>query len=166
MERGSQRFEKKVKILKKIWIELLIKAVDEDLAKSKALCANKYCSKLRPEKPRAHGWRKRNMGGYKGFLCKSCTSAYDKGQFCQFCFKLYLNHTTEFSALDEKEWTQCEKCECWGHVDCLTKEHEGRYKKMKSEIASKNFKYICCDYNELSGKRKININKRVKYILT
>eukprot|EP00826_Nyctotherus_ovalis_P018035 TRINITY_DN1535_c0_g2_i2.p2 TRINITY_DN1535_c0_g2~~TRINITY_DN1535_c0_g2_i2.p2 ORF type:complete len:110 (+),score=0.99 TRINITY_DN1535_c0_g2_i2:92-421(+) len=99
------------------------------------------------------------MGGCKEFLCKECSFAYDKGQFCQFCFQLYLKDTAEFSTLDGKEWAQCEEfnqCGRWAHVNCLCRE----YKKMRTEIVSENFKYICCDCGEISGKRKMGGNKK------
>eukprot|EP00826_Nyctotherus_ovalis_P057546 TRINITY_DN7875_c0_g2_i1.p3 TRINITY_DN7875_c0_g2~~TRINITY_DN7875_c0_g2_i1.p3 ORF type:complete len:138 (-),score=16.53 TRINITY_DN7875_c0_g2_i1:110-523(-) len=97
---------------------------------------------------------KRNIRGRKEWLCELCTLAYDRKQYCEFCFQVYLESTADCSDLDGKEWAQCEargNCSRWSHVGCLAKEHG----KDEEEVVSAGFKYICrlCT-GKLGGKRR------------
>lgn len=150
------------KFHQRLWIKFLIKAVDEDISNQGVKCENKYCDKILPIKPRAHGWRRRILNGTKKWLCENCTPAYDNEQYCEFCYQLYIKDNLNPSSIDKKEWKQCEsskKCLRWVHKECLLKCHEIN----KSEISSK---YLCCSCNELlRGKRKANIGRpKIKHI--
>jgi hypothetical protein len=151
---NKRRSKQQNKIMQKTWIKLLIRAVEEDLAKEIQKCANTCCERVTPERPRAYGWRKRNIRGAKKWLCGVCTRAYDHSQYCEFCSQIYLDEAAEVAALDGEEWAQCEvaeQCNRWAHVKCLAK----ACRKNRSEIVSKNFKYICCDCNSgVYGKRR------------
>eukprot|EP00826_Nyctotherus_ovalis_P065466 TRINITY_DN9627_c0_g4_i3.p1 TRINITY_DN9627_c0_g4~~TRINITY_DN9627_c0_g4_i3.p1 ORF type:complete len:214 (-),score=12.15 TRINITY_DN9627_c0_g4_i3:149-790(-) len=150
------------KALQKTWINLLIQAVEEDLAKQRK-CANACCEALLPDKPRASNWRRRDIGGHKEWLCENCARAYDHCQFCEFCFQIYQDETAETAALDGEEWALCEgaeQCGRWAHVKCLAK----ACKKNRNEIISQNFKYVCGECSStLYGKRKRSIKKYCDY---
>ena len=146
------------KLLAKFWIQSLIRAFEEDLAKEAPKCENKYCAKIMPNEPKNYGWSQRLMNARNSWLCETCTLAYDSRQFCEFCFQIYLENTAEFSALDGKQWAQCEgneTCGRWAHVDCLGNE----YGKTIEEVMEPDFKYICCNCNiVLTKKRKMSLS--------
>jgi len=154
---NKRKLKEQDKTMQKRWIRLLIRAVEEDLARQIQKCGNICCEKILPERPRAYGWRKRNVRGSKEWLCKVCTQAYDHSQFCEFCSQIYLDETAEVAALDGEEWAQCEgaeQCDRWAHVKCLAK----ACKKNRNEIVSKSFKYICCGCNNAVYGRKKRTN--------
>lgn len=125
-------------------MQFIIRAIEEDLARGMPSCGNRYCGRLQPDEPRKEGWDQRAMGARYEWLCEPCALAYDHRQFCQFCFQIYLENTSEFTALDGKKWAQCEgaaTCERWAHVDCLA---EACNKKV-DEVIDESFKYICCN---------------------
>eukprot|EP00826_Nyctotherus_ovalis_P010373 TRINITY_DN12740_c0_g2_i4.p1 TRINITY_DN12740_c0_g2~~TRINITY_DN12740_c0_g2_i4.p1 ORF type:complete len:191 (-),score=20.17 TRINITY_DN12740_c0_g2_i4:216-788(-) len=137
----------------KTWLLLLARAADEDLARHAFKCANDFCCSSRPRNGKSAGWRKRGANGGKKWLCDKCSAAHDAGQYCEFCAQLYLERTLEFSALDGKEWAQCEEfevCNRWAHVECLAKAH----KTIRAEVISDNFKYLCCGCRGKSGSKK------------
>lgn len=139
----------------KTWIRLIIRAVEEDLAKTLPKCANRYCNKVRPKDAKAQGWNKRTVLGRKEWFCETCSAACAARQFCESCHQLYLEKTFESSALDGKEWAQCEGKGCgrWAHVECLEK----LFKKTREQVVADNFSYFCC-----SCRGKTNGRKRAK----
>lgn len=144
------------KVQAKTWIELIVRAVEEDLAKTAIKCGNKYCSQVKEEGERMSSSSKRETQRKKEWLCSVCTNAYDQKQFCEFCSQIYLENTNELSALDGKEWAQCEDCERWTHVDCLGRE----YNKTRDEVVAASFKYICCECNDKVNKKRKRRNSR------
>jgi len=119
---------------------MLIRAVEDDLAKQAPKCANQCCGKRQPKKAQNHGWKRRSMAGHKKWLCEGCSRAYDNKQYCEYCAQIYLKSNLEYSGLDGKEWAQCENCYRWAHVDCLRK----KYKMKREEVIADTFKYTCC----------------------
>ena len=162
---NSTKTEFDSKIVAKTWIELLIRAIEEDTSKKAPKCCNKFCVQPLPINPKKHGWGQRDLGVHQEWLCKICISAYDKNQFCEFCYQIYIENTSEFCALDGKEWALCEGnelCGRWAHVDCLA----NAYNKSVEEIMAEDFKYFCCNCEiKLSKKRKANTNKYLTYII-
>lgn len=123
------------------------------MGKKGTKCGNRYCVQVRQTKERINGNNKREIQGRKEWLCNVCLGAYDRKQFCEFCSQIYLENTGEASALDGKEWAQCEgldECGRWTHVECLGK----RYKKTRDEVVADTFKYICCGCNEKTNKKR------------
>ena len=57
------------KIEVKSWIQAIIRAIEEDLARRAPKCANRCCSKILPIQPKAFGWKKRMFLGRKEWLC-------------------------------------------------------------------------------------------------
>lgn len=153
-----RRTKRSKKTLQKTWINLLIRAVEEDLARQRK-CANACCEALQPKNPRASSWRRRDISGHKEWLCENCARAYDHCQFCEFCFQIYQDETAETAALDGEEWALCEgaeQCGRWAHVKCLAR----ACKKNRNEIISQNFKYVCGECsNALYGKKRRSIKK-------
>eukprot|EP00826_Nyctotherus_ovalis_P047413 TRINITY_DN5448_c0_g2_i8.p1 TRINITY_DN5448_c0_g2~~TRINITY_DN5448_c0_g2_i8.p1 ORF type:complete len:177 (+),score=52.16 TRINITY_DN5448_c0_g2_i8:654-1184(+) len=147
------------KLRTKTWIQLIVRAVEEDLARKAVKCGNKYCTQVKQRGEKVRGCDKREVGGRKEWLCNACVAAYDRKQFCEFCSQIYLENTGEASALDGKEWAQCEgpeECGRWAHVECLGK----RYRKSRDEVVAATFKYLCCGCNEkASGKRGSKANR-------
>ena len=91
------------KIEVKSWIQAIIRAIEEDLARRAPKCANRCCSKILPIQPKAFGWKKRMFLGRKEWLCDLCCHAYDNNQFCEFCCQIYLQINLEYFGLDGKE---------------------------------------------------------------
>lgn len=147
------------KILTRTWMQFIIRAIEEDLARGMPSCGNKYCGRLQPDDPKGQGWDQRMFAIKKEWLCETCILAYDHKQFCEFCFQIYLENTSEFSALDGKGWAQCEGdvvCGRWAHVDCLAE----AYHKKVEEVVDENFKYVCCNCKTvIPKKRKASINR-------
>ena len=138
----------------KIWINQLTKAFEYDLTKQAPKCFNKWCIQLRPKEAMNCGWKKRSIQGRKEWLCSMCSQAYDAKQFCEFCFQIYLKNSFENSALDGKEWAQCEGqafCKRWAHVDCISK----YYGKTREEVVADEFKYFC-NGCRVTGRKRIN----------
>lgn len=131
---------------------MIIRAVEEDLAKQAATCANQCCGKARPKLPESLGWKRRTMKSGKRWLCEACSRAFDAKQYCEFCTQIYLKSNLESSGLDGKEWAQCEgpyKCSRWTHVDCIAKRH----KMTRKQVVADTFKYWCCGCRAKSAKR-------------
>ena len=153
-ERLKQRghaFDKK--IVRKTWVQLIVRAIEEDLARGMPSCGNNYCGRLQTNEHRKEGWEQRDFDAKKEWLCMTCVKAYDHKQFCEFCFQIYLENTSEFSALDGKGWAQCEgntMCERWAHVDCLAEV----YNKKVEEVVDENFKYVCCNCKTTTSKKR------------
>jgi hypothetical protein len=137
----------------KVCIDLLIRAVEEDLGRGAKKCANTYCEIIQQfgVKPETN---ERDIRGLKEWLCDSCVQAYDRNQFCEFCRQIYLDSVNEAAALDGEEWAQCEAsedCRRWVHVRCLA----AKLNKTREMIMAESFKYKCCTYNvKFTGKRK------------
>lgn len=132
------------RVISKTWIQYIIRAIEENLAKNAPKCFNKCCNKIRPRDAAVCGWKKRSVLGAKQWLCDPCSKAYILKQFCEFCAQIYLETTLDFCALDGKEWAQCEyfeRCHRWAHVECLIK----KFGKTREEVMSDGFQYICCD---------------------
>lgn len=150
-EKGEEEFDKDIAL--KTWILLLTRAVEEDLARQAPKCANTFCNKFKPQISKNCKWKQRLILGRKEWLCELCNSAYDAKQYCEFCAQLYLETTLESSALDGKEWAQCEKfekCRRWAHVECLAV----KYCKTRDEVVSDDFKYFCCSCKKKAGTKK------------
>lgn len=136
----------------------MVRAIEEDLGREAVKCANEYCDRIMQMWVKNPNYNKRNIRGRKEWLCELCTMAYDRKQFCEFCFQIYLERTAEYSDLDGKEWAQCEgseSCNRWSHVECLAE----NFKKDKGEIMSEGFKYICCSCDIKLGGKKRSIKK-------
>lgn len=142
-------------------IDTLIRAVEEDLAKSAKKCANKCCAAIQQLSMNTES-NMRNIMNCDEWLCDACVKAYDARQYCEFCYQLYLNDTDNADALDGKVWAQCEatdNCNSWAHVDCLA----SVFHVTREAIIAETFKYSCCDCKEKSiKKRKANSNKRIE----
>lgn len=152
-----RRTNRKIKLDDRIkarsWILMVIRAVEEELARQAPRCANRCCVKVLPKQPSSLGWKKRSIMGEKRWLCETCSSAFDSKQFCEFCSQIYLMSTLEYSGLDGKEWAQCEgpnNCSRWAHVECLSK----KYNKTRDEVVAENFKYFCCGCLAMTRGRK------------
>lgn len=139
----------------KTWLQYIVKAIEEDLAKTAIKCANTYCCQVKVSTGKSRTNNNRDILGHKKWLCEVCMVAYDRRQFCEFCSQIYLENTGEMSALDGKEWAQCEglkECGRWAHVECLERKHN----KTRDEVVAIDFKYNCCGCaGKLSGKRKV-----------
>lgn len=134
----------------KTWLSLIIRAVEEDLAKNAPRCANRFCNKVKPKDSR---WKKRLILGERKWLCELCSTAFDAGQYCEYCIQLYLETTLESTALDGKEWAQCEEfdtCNRWAHVECLAR----AFKKTRNEVVADDFKYLCRGCRERCGGKR------------
>lgn len=134
-------------------VELLIRAVEEDLGRSAKKCANAYCGMIQQFGVKIET-NERDIRGSKEWLCDGCVQAYDRRQFCEFCHQIYLDAANESAALDGEEWAQCEaseRCERWVHVGCLARQLQ----KPREAIAEEEFRYVCgtCK-GEVAGKRK------------
>eukprot|EP00826_Nyctotherus_ovalis_P025158 TRINITY_DN1945_c0_g1_i3.p1 TRINITY_DN1945_c0_g1~~TRINITY_DN1945_c0_g1_i3.p1 ORF type:complete len:303 (-),score=37.46 TRINITY_DN1945_c0_g1_i3:136-1044(-) len=150
---------RKFKNLKTEWetkmkdcIELLVRAVEEDLGRSAKRCANIYCEMIQQFGAKIET-NERDIRGRKEWLCDGCAQAYDHGQFCEFCWQIYLDAANESAALDGEEWAQCEAsgcCERWVHVGCLAE----RLRKPRETIVEEKFRYVCgrCE-GKIAGKR-------------
>lgn len=142
-----------------ICIEILIRAVEEDLGRSAKKCGNVCCSAIQQLgiDPKLN---ERTLVSRSEWLCDICVQAYDCHQYCEFCYQLYLNATDDTAALDGKEWAQCEAvdgCGRWAHVECLAKAL-GRTRDM---VVAESFKYVCCDCEKkCAKKRKAAPNKK------
>lgn len=139
-------------IQRKTWIQLVIRAIEEDLAKAATKCGNNFCTRVQQVGKEIKS--KRPIRGHKEWLCYICTKAYDKGQFCEFCDQIYLDVQNE-AALDGKEWAQCEafkNCHSWAHVDCLAK----KFGTTREMVVVDSFKYKCgrCEL-KVRGKRRM-----------
>lgn len=133
-----------------LWVSMLIRAVEEDLARQVPKCANECCTKIQPKHANKLGWKRRTMMGHKRWLCEACSKAYDLKQYCEYCMQIYLKSNLEYSGLDGKEWAQCESsnsCSRWVHVDCLGE----KYKIRREEVVAESFKYICCGCKSKKG---------------
>lgn len=120
------------------------------MAKQLPKCANKYCNKTRPRDAKTQGWNKRSVFGRKEWFCARCSVAYNAKQFCESCHQIYLERTFETTALDGKEWAQCESCERWAHVECL----ERVFGKTREEVVTDDFNYFCCSCRGKNSSRK------------
>jgi len=142
----------------KVCVDLLIRAVEEDLGRGAKKCGNAYCEMIQQfgVKPETN---ERDIKGHKKWLCDNCVQAHDRNQFCEFCYQIYLDSVNEASALDGEEWAQCEvseDCGRWVHVQCLA----GKLEKTREMIVAESFKYKCCSCNiKFTGKRKKLFNK-------
>lgn len=142
----------------KVCIDLLVRAVEEDLGRSAKRCGNIYCEMIQQfgVKPETN---ERCIKDRKEWLCDKCVQAYDKDQYCQYCYQIYLDTSNESGALDGEEWAQCEAskdCGRWVHVQCLADKLE----KPREIIMAETFKYVCCDCDlRLTGKRRRTLNK-------
>jgi len=135
----------------KTWIQLVIRAIEEDLAKSAIKCANKFCARVQQPGIEIES-KKRKMGERKEWLCDTCIKAYDQEQFCEFCSQIYLDTKNE-AALDGKEWAQCEalkRCGRWGHVECLI----GEFGMTREVVISDSFKYKCRQCQSKTGRKR------------
>jgi hypothetical protein len=139
------------RIQAKTWMQLVIRAIEEDLAKSAIKCANKFCTRVQQPSIEVES-KKRKMGECKEWLCDTCVKAYDQRQFCEFCSQIYLDTKNE-AALDGKEWAQCEalkRCGRWAHVDCLAK----KFGTTREVVVSDNFEYKCCGCQSKTGRKR------------
>lgn len=74
------------------------------------ICSNCY-TRMTPQ------WRK---GTYNNFmdkyaqLCNSCGLKFSKGQYCDYCFKIY-----GLSAIDKSLYYTCTDCGKMDHIDCV-----------------------------------------------
>ncbi len=147
------RIDEDGKTQAKTWIRLVIRAIEEDLARDAPKCGNKYCVKFQPTNPKSHGWAQRKLGDSKQWLCETCTLAYDRKQFCQFCYQIYLENTDNFTTLDGQSWAACEEdCSRWAHVKCLAE----KFDLTEAEVASDKFHYVCCGCRPKNGKKRAN----------
>lgn len=160
LDGASKKPNRDDRVQVKSWILMIIRAVEEDLARQVPACANQCCRKVLPRKAKAFGWKKRSLLGHKQWLCEACNQAYDARQFCEFCTQIYLKSNLERAGLDGKEWAQCEgsnDCSRWAHVECLGKKHG----KTRDEIVADDFKYFCCKCRALAkGKKRIRSEKK------
>lgn len=144
--------------MSKTWILYLARAIREDLAKQTTKCSNSCCNKSRP---RNSNWKKRSILGHKKWLCETCNAAYEANQYCEFCAQVYLERAFKLSALDGKEWAQCEdyeKCNRWAHVECLAR----AYNRTRNEVVADDFKYLCRRCRPRAKKRKNVYNDEVR----
>lgn len=135
----------------KTWVLLLIRAVDEDLAKHSRKCYNSLCYCIRPKDPEKSYWKKRRIRGSKRWLCARCSAGYEAGRYCEYCAQLYVS--AAHSRADGKEWTPCEKSETccrWAHVECLEKARN----KGRSQIAADDLQYLCCGCKKKTGAKR------------
>lgn len=80
-------------------------------------CANVICG-FKSYGGEASFWSRRKFSKGKFFwLCKVCSEAYNKNQYCCFCKQIYFD-TAESAVSDGKEWIQCECCFKWNHTEC------------------------------------------------
>eukprot|EP00826_Nyctotherus_ovalis_P038271 TRINITY_DN3578_c0_g1_i2.p2 TRINITY_DN3578_c0_g1~~TRINITY_DN3578_c0_g1_i2.p2 ORF type:complete len:175 (+),score=34.30 TRINITY_DN3578_c0_g1_i2:541-1065(+) len=134
------------------WVAMIIKAVEEDLARQAVKCANQCCGKVQPNQFESLGWKRRTMKSGKRWLCEACSRAFDAKQYCEFCTQIYLKSNLESSGLDGKEWAQCEgpnTCGRWAHVDCIGKKH----KMTRKQVVADTFKHICSGCRAKKAKR-------------
>lgn len=137
----------------KVCIDLLVRAVEEDLGRSAKRCGNTYCEMIQQFGVKSET-NERYIKDHKEWLCDKCVQAYDNNQYCQYCHQIYLDTGNESGALDGEEWAQCESsedCERWVHVRCLAE----KLGKPREIILAETFKYVCCNCDlKLTGKRR------------
>jgi hypothetical protein len=96
------------------------------------------------------GWVRRKLGKQKyQWLCKNCSLAYQSGQYCDYCFQIYLDKTKQNAVVDGREWIQCEWCKKWLHTEC---EEANRNKDIKISLIDNNFKFLCLKCSEKQHK--------------
>ena len=118
-------------------------------------CANKLCTERCP-KGSEKGWARRKIGENMSWLCKNCTSAYGRKQYCDFCKQIYMDPAMKESVLDGLEWIQCGPCKRWTHVKCEAREDCADIQAM---LLDPLFKYTCptCKKAAFFGKKKGNV---------
>ena len=55
-DNGKCKEKRRFRIQERLWINFLIRAVNEDLNNNKANCANKCCDAWLPKKPKTFGY--------------------------------------------------------------------------------------------------------------
>ena len=113
-------------------------------------CSNKLCSMQGLSTDIEIGWVRRKLGKQKyQWLCKNCSLAYQLGQYCDYCFQIYLDKTKHNAVVDGREWIQCEWCKKWLHTEC---EEANRNKDIKISLIDSNFKFLCLKCSEKQHK--------------
>lgn len=81
-------------------------------------CSNDFCADKNSKPSLIDGWSKKKVEGKQMWLCKSCTSAYQKRQYCEYCKQIYTDTSDKGAVVDGLDWIQCETCKRWTHLLC------------------------------------------------